>query len=130
MNQTMDELMDAQKNATVDVVVGRWLADYPDANTFVHILHSEQGISGRLCGTTELDSLIERGRAESSPTVRHSIYRQIEEIVARDALLLPLFHEQTYRFTRPEVKGFRCHTARRLSITRVCEFGVELNFDL
>ena len=105
VNQTMEELMDAQKNATVDVVVGRWLADYPDANTFVHILHSEQGISGRLCGTAELDSLIERGRAESSPTVRHSIYRQIEEIVARDALLLPLFHEQTYRFTRPEVEG-------------------------
>ena len=29
----------------------------------------------------------------------------MEEIIARDRLLLPLFHEQTYRFARPEVEG-------------------------
>ena len=33
------------------------------------------------------------------------VYRQIEEIIARDALLLPLFHEQAYRFARPGVAG-------------------------
>jgi ABC-type transport system substrate-binding protein len=49
--------------------------------------------------------LIARGRAETSPAARHSIYREIEEIIVRDALLLPLFHEQTYRFARPEVEG-------------------------
>jgi ABC-type transport system substrate-binding protein len=37
--------------------------------------------------------------------VRHSLYREIEEIIAREALLLPLFHEQAYRFARPEVEG-------------------------
>lgn len=29
----------------------------------------------------------------------------MEEILVRDALLLPLFHEQIYRFARPEVEG-------------------------
>ncbi len=33
------------------------------------------------------------------------IYREIEQIIARRALLVPLFHEQTYRFARPEVEG-------------------------
>jgi hypothetical protein len=37
--------------------------------------------------------------------VRHDIYREVEQIIARRALL-PLFHEQTYRFARPEVEGF------------------------
>ncbi len=37
--------------------------------------------------------------------VRHSLYREIEEIIAREALVLPLFHEQAYRFARPEVEG-------------------------
>jgi ABC-type transport system substrate-binding protein len=104
-NQDMAGLLEAQTRATVDVAVGRWLADYPDAHSFVHILHSQEGVSGKLCGSAEIDSLIERGRAESSPTIRHSLYRQIEEIIARDALLLPLFHEQTYRFAGPEVEG-------------------------
>ena len=44
---------------------------------------------------------------EIDPAARHAIYRRVEEIIARDALLLPLFHEQVYRFARPEVEGLR-----------------------
>ena len=105
VNKTMAELMEAQTRATVDLIVARWGADYPDPDTFVHILHSREGGIGRLCGSPEVDRLIERGRAETSTAVRGSIYRQIEEIIEREALLLPLFHEQTYRFARPEVEG-------------------------
>jgi peptide/nickel transport system substrate-binding protein/oligopeptide transport system substrate-binding protein len=105
VNRTMAEFTEARQGATVDLVVTRWIADYPDADTFVHLLHSQEGNIGRLCGSAEVDRLIERGRAEASPAVRHSLYRQIEEIIAREALLLPLFHEQAYRFARPEVEG-------------------------
>jgi len=105
LTKTQDEWIEAATQATVDLAVGRWSADYPDADTFVHILHSKEGILGRLTGSAEIDRLIEQGRAEGSPAVRHSVYRQIEEIIARDALLLPLFHEQAYRFARPGVAG-------------------------
>jgi ABC-type oligopeptide transport system substrate-binding subunit len=105
INKTMAEWLDAASQGTADVAVGRWGADYPDAHTFVHLLHTQEGYIGRFCGSPEIDRLIERGRAEPSPSVRHSLYRQIEEIIARDALLLPLFHEQVYRFARPEVEG-------------------------
>ncbi len=105
VNKTMTEWVEGATQATVDVAVGRWSADYPDAHTFVQILNSQEGILGRLCGSPEMDRLIERGQAEPSPTVRHSLYRQIEEIIAREVLLIPLFHEQTYRFARPEVEG-------------------------
>ena len=53
----------------------------------------------------KLDELIARGREELDPTTRHSIYRRIEEIIEHEALLLPLFHEQVYRFVRPESEG-------------------------
>jgi ABC-type transport system substrate-binding protein len=105
VNKTMAEFAEARQGATVDLVVTRWIADYPDADTFVHLLHSQEGYIGRFCGSAEIDRLIERGRVETSPAVRHSLYRQIEEIIAREALLLPLFHEQAYRFARPEVEG-------------------------
>ncbi len=91
----------------VDLVLTRWIADYPDADTFIHgMLHSQKGYEGLLCGTPEMDRLIERGRTETDPNVRHDIYQQAEQIVAKRALLLPLFHEQTYRFARPEVEEF------------------------
>lgn len=95
----------ADAPASVDFVVSGWAADYPDADTFAHgFLHSEHGRVGRLCGTSEIDRLIEKGRIEMKPEIRHDIYREIEEILADRALLLPLFHEQAYRFARPEVE--------------------------
>jgi ABC-type transport system substrate-binding protein len=106
VNKTMSEFLQAGKTGSTDVVVGRWIGDYPDADTFVHgMLHSQGGSIGRHCGSPELDRLIERGRIEMDARSRHSIYREVEETVARDALLLPLFHEQVYRFARPEVEG-------------------------
>ena len=60
---------------------------------------------GRYVGSPDLDALADQGRAETDPRVRHSIYRKVEELIARDALLLPLFHDQVYCFARPEVEG-------------------------
>ncbi|MFZ0063879.1 MAG: BREX system ATP-binding domain-containing protein [Pyrinomonadaceae bacterium] len=105
VNKTMEEWREAVSQGTVDVVIGRWGADYPDADTFANILATKEGLLGQVCGSAEVDRLIARGRSETSPAARHEIYRQIEEIIARDRPLLPLFHEQTYRFARPEVEG-------------------------
>ncbi len=106
VNKTIREFLDAQRDAPTDLLIGRWVADYPDADTFAYgVLHSREGVYGRYCGNAETDLLGERGRVEIDPRARESIYRQTEEAVAREALLLPLFHEQVYRLARPEVEG-------------------------
>jgi ABC-type transport system substrate-binding protein len=91
---------------TADAELMRWIGDYPDAYTFVGLLHSKEGYVGSFCGTPELDRLIERGRVETDSETRHDIYREIEEVIFKRALLVPLFHEQAYRFARPEVQDF------------------------
>ncbi len=97
----------AQALSAADIVLTRWIADFPDSDTFISsLLHSQDGVVGRLCGTPEIDRLIQRGRTENEPEIRHSIYREIEEIIVRDTLLLPLFHEKSYCLARPEVEGF------------------------
>ena len=105
VNRTMEEYEAAITKGSVDVAVGRWGADYPDADTFAYILHSTGGFIGRMCGSEETDRLAEGGRSETAPARRHAIYRQAEEAIAREGLLIPLFHEQTYRFVQPEVAG-------------------------
>ena len=105
-NRTMAEYLDLTRKGGTDLNVGRWNADFPDADTFVHgLLHSELGFLGRYVGEPEIDQLADRGRAETDPRVRHTIYRQVEERIVRDALVLPLFHDQGYCFARPEVEG-------------------------
>jgi ABC-type transport system substrate-binding protein len=102
----MAEYQDVSDRGDTDLDIGRWVADYPDTDTFINgMLHSKEGILGRYCGRPETDALAEQGRTESDPSIRHALYRQAEDVVVRDALLVPLFHEQVYRFVRPEVKG-------------------------
>ena len=105
VTSTMAEFLEATDTGSVDIAMGRWTADYPDPDSFAYFLHSRHGFQGRLCGTPAIDRIVERGRVESSPAARHAIYLELEEIVAREALLLPLFHEQAYRFARPELEG-------------------------
>jgi ABC-type oligopeptide transport system substrate-binding subunit len=90
----------------VDVALTRWFGDYPDPDTFIHgLLHSTEGHEGPLCGSTDLDAMIEEARVEAEPRSRDRIYRRIEELVAERALCLPLFHEHTYCYARPLVRG-------------------------
>jgi ABC-type transport system substrate-binding protein len=106
VGKTMEEYLDISSNGKTDLDIGRWIADYPDADTFIYgILHSRDGSLGRYLGRPDLDALAERGRTEADPGVRDGVYREVEDIVFRERLLHPLFHEQVYRFARPEVEG-------------------------
>jgi peptide/nickel transport system substrate-binding protein/oligopeptide transport system substrate-binding protein len=106
VGQTMAEYLELSNNGQTDLDIGRWIADYPDADTFIYgILHSREGSLGRYLGRPDLDALAHRGRTEADPSVRDGVYREVEDIVLRESLLHPLFHEQVYRFARPEVEG-------------------------
>jgi hypothetical protein len=45
------------------------------------------------------------GPRRDGPRVRHSIYRRVEDLITRDALMIPLFHDQVYCFAAPDVQG-------------------------
>ncbi len=93
--------LESWSKGTTDMIIGRWLADYPDTDTFFQGLR----YAWAHVGSPDVDALINRGRTETDPAARHAIYRDLEAILRRDAVLLPLFHEQVYRFARPELEG-------------------------
>jgi ABC-type oligopeptide transport system substrate-binding subunit len=106
-NSTRDmvDYIEAWRTGEMDLMIGRWIGDYPDSDTYAHFLHSQGEAAGKYTGTAELDALIMKGQTEMDPGMRHSIYREIDEVVQREALLIPLYHEKIYRFARPEVEG-------------------------
>ncbi len=95
-----------------DLVLTRWFADYPDADSFAHgVLHSTQGAVGPLAGSAAIDALIERVRSSADGGERAELFREIESRVAAEAVIVPLFHEQECRLARPEVRGFELRQA-------------------
>ena len=101
-----DQWEAARAAAVDDMFLFGWIADYPDADSFIHgLLRTERGWIGRFCGSPDLDRLIDRSRTAVDPELRHDLYREIEAVVARRALLQPIVHSRSYRYVRPEVRG-------------------------
>lgn len=112
VNQSsMADILDEVDCGRVDLVVARRLAAYPDPDAFVNIFHSVDGLFGNLVGSKEMDRLIEKGRSETDPTLRHVIYRELERLLLDEALIVPLFDEQIYCLAQPEVHGLRLRLA-------------------
>jgi ABC-type transport system substrate-binding protein/serine/threonine protein kinase len=104
--KTSEEYDEASIKGTTDLALVNWSADYPDAHAMVYgLVDSREGTLRNFCGTEELDALIDKAQIEGDPSVRRNLYREIEEKVAEEAFILPLFYAQIYRFSRPEVDG-------------------------
>jgi ABC-type transport system substrate-binding protein len=104
--ETREDFFDITMGGKSDVSIIGWVADYPDTHAMVQgLLDSREGYAGRYIGSEDLDRLIAAAQVEIDPAKRHAIYREIEETAAREAILVPLFHYQIYRFARPELKG-------------------------
>jgi peptide/nickel transport system substrate-binding protein len=108
VNETVPEFFSAMEEGSVDLLVGRWSASYPDADSFFHQLYDPRvGYLKSFYGNPELDRLVTMSRAEFDPAIRRSLFLEIENLLFREAVLLPLFHERLSRFLRPELRGLK-----------------------
>jgi ABC-type transport system substrate-binding protein/tRNA A-37 threonylcarbamoyl transferase component Bud32 len=101
----MGDYVEAWRTGELDLMIGRWIADYPDSDTFALFMHSRGDQAGKYTGSAALDAIIAKGQTELDPRARHAIYREVEATIRDEALLIPLFHEKIYRFARPEIEG-------------------------
>jgi ABC-type transport system substrate-binding protein/tRNA A-37 threonylcarbamoyl transferase component Bud32 len=91
-----------------DLVAFRWIADYPDAGSFLQVLHFFSGL-GMVAErhAEEIAARIAQARLERELPARRAHYLEIEALLEQECLVLPLFHEQAYRFAAPDLGGLR-----------------------
>lgn len=110
VSTTVEEFDRVRATGEVDALFTIWVVDYPDTDSLVHgVLHTIEGHYGWLCGTPEIDRLIERGRTLVDPAERHLTYRQVEAALARDALVLPIVYPVDGFFASHDVEGVTCN---------------------
>jgi ABC-type transport system substrate-binding protein len=108
LSRSMHEWAAPLTSDAADLYLGGWSADYPDPDSFADgLLSRERGYLGQFLGSEEIDRLILKGRAETDSSLRRAIYLEIEDLLRRDQLVLPLFYQQSAWFVRPEVSGLR-----------------------
>ncbi len=115
VNVTSHSAVDARKPLARPghgmVFCGNWYADFPDSDNFFYVFfHSEaHSLRGFYFSSAEVDAQIVEARRTNDPERRSEIYRQLNQMVVREAPLATLFHERFFVLQKPEVRGL--HTS-------------------
>ncbi len=106
---TMPEFLETwRENRDIDLLLGRWIADYHDPDNFTFTLfHSGNGSLRKYFSSPEADRILEEARVEGRPAARESLYRKFEHLLLDSAILVPLFHDVDYRIGSPGVRGLQ-----------------------
>jgi methyl-accepting chemotaxis protein/ABC-type transport system substrate-binding protein len=92
-----------------NIFCGNWFADFPDPDNFFYIFfHSESTVvPGINFHSAELDQKIIEGRRSNDLERRTAIYRELDQMVVREAPVVTLFHDRLFVVHKPEVRGLR-----------------------
>jgi oligopeptide transport system substrate-binding protein len=91
------------------IIGGGWRLDYPDPDNFLRA-----GMSSNFTPELvlkwqdgEYDDLLERARRLMDQRERMALYRQAEQILVREAPIIPLIYNRSHFLVRPWITNFR-----------------------
>jgi len=92
---------------SMQVYVYGWYPDYVDPDNYVQPFLDSAGSGwlGTGYNNTEMDKLIAEARSISDPAQRAQLYAQIQEIMVKDAPIVPVYQGKAWAVTKPDVTG-------------------------
>lgn len=99
---TASEFFRLLHEGSADLVLGRWLAEYPDPESFAHGLFlPSTGLLAPFVQNAELERILAAARSEPDALTRQELYEEFEALLEREAIVLPLYHRPVWRCLRP-----------------------------
>lgn len=98
-----------------------WIADYPDAESFLACFYSKNPAPPnytRFANAT-FDRLYEKAISEDNDSVRHRLYQQMDNIMLKYAPIVPLYYDESVMFIQPWVKGLVNNSLSLLELRHV-----------
>jgi oligopeptide transport system substrate-binding protein len=100
-----------------------WIADYPDAESYLSLFYSRnfcpQGPNYTHFRNKDFDRLYEMAMECVKDSVRFTCYRQMEKLIMDDAPVVVLYYDQVLRFVRNPVEGLGSDPMNLLTLKRV-----------
>ncbi|RAI97900.1 peptide/nickel transport system substrate-binding protein [Chitinophaga skermanii] len=84
-----------------------WIADYPDAESFLAVFYSKNPAPPNYTrfSNPQFDALYEKALQETNDSLRYEEYKAMDRIVIANAPVVPLFYDEVIHFLQPNVKG-------------------------
>ncbi len=100
---------------------GSWIADYPDAENYLSCFYSGNPAPPNYTRykNPQFDALYERALLEENEPARLRLYQQMDELIIRDAPVVPLWYDEVIRLSNPALQGFNPNGLNLLELRKV-----------
>ena len=100
---------------------GSWIADYPDAENFLSVFYGKNPAPPNYTRyhNPKFDKLYEASLSEKNDSIRYSLYRQADQVMIKDAPVVPLWYDMIIWMVHPNVKNFIPNSQNLLELRRV-----------
>ena len=102
-NQEWKTFLKTRGGQNFDIARGGWCGDYNEASTFLDLLTTPSGYNDGKFSNAEVDELMTSARTMSDAT---SNYTRVEEILANEMPVIPVYHYTGLFMLRKNVKGW------------------------
>src|SRR5450631_2012404 len=85
-----------------------WIGDYPDAENYLSVFYSENPAPPNYTRykNPAYDQLYRNSLIENNDSIRFRLYREMDQLMIRDAPVVPLWYDQVIHLVSPAVSGF------------------------
>lgn len=105
-NQEWKVYLDSMVNQNYDLAWSAWIGDYVDPMTFLDMMVTDGGNNRTGWSNPQYDELVRRVQEVADPAERAGLFAQMEEILGREAPVLPLYFYANVYALSPAVKGW------------------------
>jgi peptide/nickel transport system substrate-binding protein len=100
-----------------------WLADYPDAENFFNLFLQENfcpdGPNYMHYFNPSFETLYIESLKASNDSLKYSTYQKMNELIAEDAPLIPLYYDQVAHFVSPKIKNWEINAINMIDLKKV-----------
>ncbi len=86
---------------------GSWIADYPDAENYLSVFYGRNPAPPNYTRykNAQFDKLYEQALAEKNDSLRMKIYQRADQLMIKDAPVVPLWYDMVIQLVKPYVKN-------------------------
>lgn len=117
----LDVMMQLASKGEVDFFRRSWLADYPDAENYFSCFYSKNQSPPNYTRfrNQRFDQLYEAATSELNSKKRRALYRNMEEIILEESIVVPIFYDQSIRLFQKNVQGLEQNVLNQLNLKKV-----------
>jgi len=116
-------LRQAKSNGKLEMFRASWIADYPDAENYLSLFYSKNkapnGPNYTHFKNSIYDKIYINTYLEQSKIKRNIAYSELDKLIIKEALVVPLYYDKIMRFSKKNIHGLETNPINQLNLKRV-----------